>query len=187
MTFRFLLLFFAVSLFLSCSRSLHPTGTSPNLVIYPPPPDTTRIQFLFKVSNSGDITSKRGGFKRFILGAEAVQTIGKPYGVAMFNGKIYICDTFKHGFDIIDLEKNTFTEFIPSGKGELKTPLNCFIDQRGYLYVADAERKQVVIFNEKREGGLSVKPIKEFISVLRKLGVLYDAESIKVKGSPSPH
>lgn len=149
MTVRFLLLVLTVSLFLSCSRNLNPTGTSQNLVIYPPPPDTTRVQFLLKISNSGDVTRKRGGFKRFILGAEAIKTIGKPYGVTMYKGKIYICDTFKHGFDIIDLEKSTFTEFIPSGKGELKTPLNCSIDQLGNLYVADAERKQVVIFNDK--------------------------------------
>ena len=149
MPMRIVLFAIAMSFLLSCSRSLHPGAGPSGVVFYPSPPDTTRIQFLTKISSSSDVSGKRGGFKRFILGAEEVRTIGKPYGVTAYKGKIYICDTFKRGFDIIDLNKNTFTEFIPSGKGELKVPLNCFLDERGYLYVADADRKQIVVFNEK--------------------------------------
>ncbi|MFZ4521379.1 MAG: hypothetical protein ACOYNC_06715 [Bacteroidales bacterium] len=171
MNLRIVFLSLAFVALLSCSRSLHPTGErSGSFIIYPPPPDTTRIQFLQRISSSTDITGKRGGFKRFILGSERVISIGKPYGVAIHKGKIYICDTFKHGFDVIDLEKNSFTEFIPSGQGALKVPLNCFFDSRGFLYVADAERKQIVVFNDKLEFSYSFgerenfKPTDVFIA-----------------------
>lgn len=151
MTLRLILFTIAVSLFISCSRSLHPAGGSKNYVIYPAPPDTTRIQFLMRISNSADVEGNRGGFKKFILGKEEIQTIGKPYGVNIFNGKIYICDALKRGIEIIDLKKRSFDYFVPTAKGELKTPLNCFVDKNEYLYVADGERKQIVVFNEKGE------------------------------------
>lgn len=143
---RIILFTLAVSLLFSCSKKINPGGKASGAVFYPSPPDTTRIQFLTKVSTSSDVAGKRGGFRRFILGADEVRTIGKPYGVTVNKGKIYICDTFKRGLDIIDLEKNTFTEFIPTGQGALKIPLNCFIDTKGYLFVADADRKQIVVF-----------------------------------------
>jgi DNA-binding beta-propeller fold protein YncE len=151
MALRFLLSILLLALLLSCSRSLHPSGGPANLVIYPAPPDTTRIQFLAHFTKSVDVGTQRGWFKRLVLGSEDVKTIGKPYGVAISKGKIYICDTFKKGFDIIDLNKNSFTEFIPTGLGALKVPLNCFVDEQGNLYVADADRKQIVVFNEKGE------------------------------------
>jgi DNA-binding beta-propeller fold protein YncE len=151
MKFRIILFTLAISLFVSCSRSLHPAGGQNKLVIYPSPPDTARIQFLMTISNSVDVEGGRRGFKKFILGKEEEIPIGKPYGVNIFNGKIYICDGLKHGLEIIDLKKNTFRDFIPTAKGELKNPINCFVDKNEYLYVADGDRKQIVVFDEKGE------------------------------------
>ena len=151
MPFRLILFLIAISLFLSCSRGLHPSTSGPGLIIYPAPPDTTRIQFLTRISNSTDVQGKQGGFKNFILGKEEPKVIGKPYGVTIYNGKIYVCDALYRGLEIIDLRKNKFDYFIPAGLGELKTPLNCVFDTQGNLLVADAGRKQVVVFNEKKE------------------------------------
>ena len=149
MTFRLISYTIAITLLISCSRSLHPAGGPKTLVIYPAPPDTARIQFLLRISNSADIEGNRGGFKKFILGKKEEQPIGKPYGVAIFNGKIYLCDGLKHGLEIIDLKKNTFENFIPTAKGELKNPINCFVDKNENLFVADGDRKQIVVFNAK--------------------------------------
>jgi len=151
MAIRILIFAVAVSLMFSCSRNIHPVGKGTRVVVYPPPPDTTRIQFLKKISHSGDVAGKQGWFRRFILGSDEIRTIGKPYGVTVHKGKIYICDTFKRGLDIIDLEKNTFNEFVPAGPGALKLPLNCFVDERGFLFVADADRKQIVVFDPDGE------------------------------------
>ncbi|MEI7897082.1 MAG: 6-bladed beta-propeller [bacterium] len=149
MRLRIHLFALSVILFFSCSRSLHPSGDASGIIVYPKPPDTTRIQFLTRVSSSNDVSGERGGFKRFILGKEEVKGIGKPHGVNIFNGKIYICDPLVRGFEIIDLKKSTLNYFSPVGLGELKTPLNCIVDKREYLYVADGGRKQIVVFNEK--------------------------------------
>jgi len=151
MVARILLLFVAISLLASCSKTLYPVSGLSNVVIYPSPPDTARIQFLTRISSSRDITGTHKSFSKFLFGEEENFIINKPYGVAVSDGKIFVCDTYVHGLEIIDLNKNKFEYFIPTGKGELKVPINCFIDKKGYLYVADSERKQVVVFDENRK------------------------------------
>ncbi|MCD4736067.1 MAG: 6-bladed beta-propeller, partial [Bacteroidales bacterium] len=102
---------------------------------------------LTSISNSLDITGKRSGFARFILGEFEELAIAKPYGMAIHDGKIYICDTGLDVLEIIDLQQHSFEYFMPTGLGQLKKPVNCNIDENGYLYVADGERRQVVIFD----------------------------------------
>ncbi len=51
--------------------------------------------------------------------------------------------------EIIDLEKREMEFFQPQGKGKLRIPLNCFVDEKGYLYVADGGRYEIVVFDEK--------------------------------------
>ncbi len=129
----------------SCSKKITPT----NVVIFPAPPDTARIQFLTSYSNSESIQGKRNSFATFILGKSEPLAINKPYGIAVNKSKIYICDDFIKGLEIINLEKKSFNYFIPTGKGQLKTPINCFVDNNGYLYIADVGRMQIVVFDDK--------------------------------------
>jgi DNA-binding beta-propeller fold protein YncE len=148
---RFVYLLLISPLLFSCSRSIYSGLASPELVLYPVPPDTTRIQFLARISGSGDMSGGRKSIARFITGEqEQSMIINKPYGVAIQKGKIMVCDTYIHGLEIIDLDRGKFEQFVPRGRGELKVPINCFIDEKGFLYIADSERKQVVVFDEKR-------------------------------------
>jgi hypothetical protein len=101
----------------SCAKKVI-TGQD-SLVIYPSPPDTARIQFLTRISSSHDVTGDRNPFSRLILGEDEDIAINKPYGVAVSGDKIFICDTFIHGLDVIDMKDNSFEQFIPTGKGEL--------------------------------------------------------------------
>ncbi len=50
--------------------------------------------------------------------------------------------------EIIDLERKKFDFFQPMFRGKLKVPINCFVDEKGYLYVADVGRLEIVIFDE---------------------------------------
>jgi len=130
-------------------------GVSPEaLVVFPPPPDTARIQFLTRISNSFDVGQKAGGgFMTFLLGGDEGKDgkpIVKPYGIALHGGTIYVCDTMLPGLDVIDLEGHSFEYRRPRGMGQLKKPINCFVDDdTGLLYVADTERGQVVVFDQQ--------------------------------------
>lgn len=118
-------------------------------VIFPSPPDTARIQFLTSISSSIDITGQRSSFMRYVMGEDPGKPIHKPYGIEIYKEKIYICDTMLPGLEIIDLQKHTFEYFTPKGFGQLKKPLNCAIDKKGRLYIADVARKQVILFDKK--------------------------------------
>jgi len=144
----FLMALMAIYFISSCSRKLHVTDSTREVVVYPPPPDTARIQYLTSISNSAQITKRQSAFKDYVVGKGAVQIINKPYGIHARKGKIYICDVDLKGLEIIDLTKNSFEYFIPTGYGSLKLPINCFTDDRNFLYVADAGRMQIVVFDQ---------------------------------------
>jgi len=137
-----------VCLLCACNRQAANSSSPETLVIFPPPPDTTRIQFLTHFSSSSDMLKRRGGFKIFLLGEEESKDIVKPYGVTVHKNKVYICDTGVGGLEVLDLSKGTFEYFIPGGRGQLQLPINCCVDERGLLFVADANRKQIVVFDQ---------------------------------------
>ncbi len=140
--------FLIISLILiSCIQQ--PTGINiqDELVIYPSPPAKTRIQYLTSFSSSTDFAGKQTGFKKFLFGEESPLPIVKPYGLAVYGSKIYICDTGIRGLIILDCNDNSFEYFIPGGKGELQLPINCDIDHKGNIFIADGNRRQIVIFD----------------------------------------
>lgn len=141
-------LFFMISLFiLSCTT----TKKENQLIIFPSPPDTTRIQFLTTFSSSNQILGGRTGFEKFILGEKQNFSIGKPYGIVTSKDKIYICDTQLGGIEIVNLKENDYKLLKPSGFGEFRKPLNCNVDSDGNIYVVDIDRKDIVVFNSNLE------------------------------------
>ena len=149
--------------FSSCSGILHKHSkiVRKESVLYPPPPDTARFQYLTSISGS-DFLGKRSKFGTFVLGAEEVSIMGKPYGMSMYNGKLYVCDLGMAGLEIIDLDSRKYTNFVPGSNGQLKTPLNCYVDKNEYLYVADAGRHEIVIFDSLRNYVNKISDTGEF-------------------------
>ncbi len=135
----------------ACVRQAAYSPSPEAVVIFPPPPDTTRIQFLTHISSSEDLKGKKSGFGRYFLGEEEPLSIIKPYGITVHQSRIYISDTGLAGLVVLDLAEGTFEYFIPGGKGALKLPINCCLDDRGNLFIADANRKQVVVFDPEGE------------------------------------
>ncbi len=183
-----------LTIFSSCKILAPQDNTTAEKVIFPPPPDTARIQFLTSISTSEDISGKQSGFKKFIFGEEKPKTIIKPSGIYMRLGKIYICDIGLKGLEIIDLQKKTFNYFKPGGKGQLKLPLGCYVDEQGNLYIADGNRKQIVIFDKNykfitafgetenyKPTGVFVSDNKIWVSNIKNHAVyVYDKSSYKL-------
>ncbi len=146
----FMLILFIPIIFSGCRSSKNSKDKAAQpLVIYPAPPEQTRIQYLTKITTSLDLDKKQNFFSKFLLGTEKPKTLVKPYGLAIHKGKIYVCDQYGGGMEIIDLEKREIEFFQPRGKGKLRVPINCFVDEKGYLYVADGGRFEIVVFDEK--------------------------------------
>lgn len=137
-------------IFVSCSGSKN-TSNQNEPITYPSPPDEPRIQYLTSFSKSSDFSGEQSFFTSFITGEEEPLPILKPYGLAVGKKKIFVCDSQLGGLEIMDMDDGTFGYFIPEDRGKLKQPINCFTDDAGYLYVADPERGQVIIFNPDLE------------------------------------
>jgi sugar lactone lactonase YvrE len=118
------------------------------LVFFPPPPAQPRVQYLTWASGGEQLGGQRSGFQSFVLGEEPPQTqvIQKPYGLAAKDGVLYVCDTKGLSLCRLDFKNKTFSVLGTSGPGRLRKPINIAIDQLGYKFVVDPERKQIVVF-----------------------------------------
>jgi hypothetical protein len=131
----------------ACASSPEVAKQAP--VFFPDPPELARIQFLTSYTSSKDIEVKQSAFGRFIQGGkEIIRQLDKPYGVAIQDGKIYVCDTNQTVL-VFDLNKNTFEPLLGAqGRGKLVQPINISIDKDGNKYVSDPVRGQVVVFDK---------------------------------------
>jgi DNA-binding beta-propeller fold protein YncE len=148
MKFGFNIIRALILLFLfSCATAPKQEKQAP--VFYPEPPSPPRVQYLRSYGSSRDMGAKRSAFAAFVTGeAERITILDKPYGVAGYNGKIYVCDT-NATVMVFDLIKNTFGRLQGAqGMGKLIQPLNISIDKDGNKYVSDPIRQQVVMFDK---------------------------------------
>jgi DNA-binding beta-propeller fold protein YncE len=114
---------------------------------FPPPPDEPRVQFLMAFASDADL-GRSGGFAEFITGEEKkANPLIKPYGLATYGGKIFVCDTMAGVIQVFDLQSQRASYFAPAGEGQLKLPINITIDEDGSRYVADTGRNAVLIYD----------------------------------------
>ncbi len=121
-------------------------------VFFPPLPNDPRVQFLKGISSAVDVTGKDESFSLVVVGAgeqQRVDQIAKPYGVATYKGKIYVCDVSAGQVIIMDLANKTFEKLKGNfSTGKLKKPINLDLDDEGRLYVTDSTRKEVVVYDQ---------------------------------------
>ncbi|MHC4645250.1 MAG: 6-bladed beta-propeller [Planctomycetota bacterium] len=120
-------------------------------VFYPEPPDRPRLQFLFSIAREQDLgrqQQERSALEKFVLGDEDPRRgrIEKPYGIAMFDGKIYVCDVGRQIVQVIDLRQGKFSYLTKDRR--LRNPANIFIEADGTKYVSDAVAGAVFVFDK---------------------------------------
>ena len=105
------------------------------------------MQFLTSFSGPEDFVERiTGGFERYVFGQpEAMKDIGIPYGMALFEGKLYVCDVGRKMVAVLDLRNRTFGYL--TNDPRLKKPVNIFIDDDGFKYVADSKAGLVFVFD----------------------------------------
>jgi len=118
-------------------------------VFYPPLPDEPRLQFLAKFSSPYDVAAGKGGMRSLVFGGEELeeQLVQKPYGVAIFEGAIYVVDTRGNGYAVFDLAAKRTRVVRGSGASAMPKPINITIDTDGTRYVTDTQRNVVLVFD----------------------------------------
>jgi DNA-binding beta-propeller fold protein YncE len=121
------------------------------IVFFPPAPELPRIQYLTSFAGLKDVEGQ-SSFNKFVAGEKQNLKLNKPYGAAIYDGNIYVCDT-NNTVVIFDLKKKEFRYLLAAtqGQGKLREPLNISIEPDGTKYVTDPERGQIVVFDRNDE------------------------------------
>lgn len=159
-TYKFLLygcvavlsMFFTACMFCGCQQAeVGPTEEKiSEPVFFPPLPDKPRLQFLTSFSSledfGGENTAKPGKFEEFIVGKaeeKKAELIIRPYGTALYDGKLYICDTAR-GVLVIDVKNRKHSYLTKDSR--LINPVCISIDD-GVKYITDPKAPGVFVFD----------------------------------------
>lgn len=118
-----------------------------NYMMFPPPPDEARIQFLWSYGSETEL-GKRSSFEQMVVGKDSLyRPIIKPYGATIKDGKVYVCDTQAANISIADLKARRMRYIKPVGQAAIKVPVNVAVDGAGRVYVTDTGRAQILVFD----------------------------------------
>lgn len=138
----------ALALLAGCAEAPVKPKAGPATAFYPPPPDVPRIQHLATFAGARDLGAPRSGVADFLLGEEGSEdSLKRPYGVTLFEGKIYVADNRAPGLVVFDLVTPRYSVVEGAGAGKMQRPINVTIDTDGTKYVTDTARNQVLVYD----------------------------------------
>jgi len=119
--------------------------------VFWPDAELPRVQFLMSINGNYDVLERASGLD-LISFKDAEKTemdpIIKPTGIAVHKNKIYICDGGRSTVFSLDLVNKTYEKLKGNfSRGALGKPLNLAFDEDDNLYVADAVRGDVAVYN----------------------------------------
>jgi DNA-binding beta-propeller fold protein YncE len=185
-TIRSTLLFILLTTIVGCATDgletqnteavIHDTGP-----VWPPPPQTTKIQYIKNISGPSDIGMKKSWFKKTmdtLLGKdETIEMLFRPYGVFADSSRIYVTDPGTRLLHIFDMGAKKYLSIKEAGKKQLLSPIGVAVDKNGAIYLSDSVLKRVFLFD--REG----KYLREIGSdevFIRPAGIVLDGERLYV-------
>lgn len=132
-----------------CNTASKPQLEQRPTSFWPPAPDEPRIQFLHSFFQSTDVTPAKAGLEKVILGTQPENAIeiAKPYGIKIWQGKIYVCDVKLKAVLVLDLRKKLVRTMGTTGTDALQNPADICIAPEGTKYVADSLGNKVVVFD----------------------------------------
>lgn len=115
---------------------------------WPPFPAEPHVQFLVSYELSSDIEPPKSALEQLVYGEDReVLPVNKPYGLAMRDGRIYVCDIRNAGVVVLDLRKRQTRVMRAGGFGGMSQPTDIAIADDGMMYVADRRRAAVFVFD----------------------------------------
>lgn len=122
---------------------------------WPPFPNEPRIQHLVSYAKSSDIEPprKQSVFEKLAFGEDSgdVLPINKPYGVDMWNGKIYTCDIRNQSVVVFDLNKRETRVIGVGGASPMKQPTDVAVADDGTAYVSDKGKQVILVYDAKEK------------------------------------
>lgn len=161
-------------------------------LFWPLPPDKPRIKYIKSIYSEEDVvkrTTKTFWHKLleiitgFIFGEEGDTRIMRPYGIAEYDGMVYVADQQLAVVHIFDFKSNQYFQIGRSMSGSLISPICVAVDDNGNMYVSDSIRRRVFVYNIDRInimelGGDGVFSRPTGLAVNSKEKLLYVADTV---------
>lgn len=119
-------------------------------LVWPPPPEKPRIQFIKTIIKPEDIGIKKSFLRKvweFVAGDEP-EGMARPYGIAVKGDKIVVTDVALAGFHVFDLSRNNYTIINPKAL-RVPSPLAVAFSGSERVLVADSVLKKILIFDSE--------------------------------------
>ncbi len=130
-------------------------------LFFPPPPEVPRFIFERSVFSSADVEAvdQRTRWRQLLTGERQVGSgFSKPFDIAVCQGKVYVSDTVSRVVVGFDVSNRSFLQIGKNEPGLLRKPLGVATDGDCNVYVADATRNRVLVYNQ---GGEYLKSLAE--------------------------
>jgi sugar lactone lactonase YvrE len=139
----------AVALLAGCASKPAPVAEVKSYVFWPEAPDTPRIQYLTSFSSSADCQQQKSSLQDTLYGRESEQVVevGKPYGVAMWNGRIYVCDVRGNSVMVFDVRQRQTRLMGSRGAGAIQRAVDIVAAPDGTKYVADLGSRRISVYD----------------------------------------
>ncbi len=137
----------------ACSAGPGPAAARPQRSTYafwPQFPDDPRVQFLRSMGGSSDVAATTSSaLEEMVFGKDADKSamINKPYGLALKDGVLYVCDMRAKSLVVMDLKKKQTRLVGATGANRLGHPVAVAVADDGEIYVAESERGAIVVFD----------------------------------------
>lgn len=123
-------------------------------IVFPQPPDEPRFYFEQTILSSADVIAETDDqrMQRWLIGGKrGGMGMGKPFGVAVHKGRIFVSDSAARKIHVFDKSANKYLEIGLDTPGRLVKPMGLETDLEGNLYVMDATQEKVIVYNRDGE------------------------------------
>lgn len=149
--------------------------------VFPSPPDEARFIYERTLYSSADVVKedKNAGLKRLLTGeVKTGEGLGKPYGVAVYHGRVYVSDTALRTVAVFDIPGQRFFSIGDGDIGKLVMPMGLDVDGKGNLYVVDSRAKLVQVYDQDGKHLRTLLDGGKWFS--RPSGIAVDAEGSRI-------
>lgn len=121
--------------------------------VFPPPPEKPRFIWERMFVGSADVKKQTAmdKFRQFATGTRSTsEGLSKPWGVAVYHGRVYVSDTVARDVAMFDVPGRNFKIIgNEGGPGQLTKPIALTSSRTdGTLYVADITSRRVVVYDK---------------------------------------
>lgn len=120
---------------------------------WPQPPDQPRFAYETVLRSHADIYIPSSTKEKMFQGATGLSAVSaqpvfeKPAAIAARNGSIYVADTMKKSVIVFDVPRRKLYRFGLREPGRLVQPLGIALDAQMRVYVADAKRREIIVYD----------------------------------------